>query len=194
MTSSGKKSVFSTFRKSTFSEKSLRNFWVPPVLWQQKVFLCQSLRFHNCSRWQKLETWDKILTRALFWPTTVWRDILVQKNRIFCSVWAPTVKASSGDISGFFKFHEIFFWLRIVSICRPEVLDGLLKRYDAEVLFFEAMKHVCLMYAHVVHQAHRRFFGGKCWFLMIFRGVENFSKNFPKFVFVKNRQRIVSFR
>ena len=29
---------------------------------------------------------------------------------------------------------------------------------------------------------------------MIFRGFENFSKNFPKLFFAKNRQRIISFR
>ena len=40
---------------------------------------------------------------------------------------------------------------KIVNICRPEVLDGLLKRYDAEVLFFEARRHMCLMCTHVAH-------------------------------------------
>ena len=46
ITSSGKKSFFSIFWKSTFSEKSLRNFWGgPQIFCQKKLFFCQSLRF-----------------------------------------------------------------------------------------------------------------------------------------------------
>ena len=53
------------------------------------------------------------------------------------------------------------------------------------------------MCAHVAHQAHGRFSKKKIEnlrFFRIFVEFQNFSKNFPKIVFVKNRQNIVSFR
>ena len=111
-----------------------------------------------------------------------------------------SLKASSSDNSHFFKFEQIFFWLRIVSICRPEVLDGLLKRYDAEVLFFEARRHMCLMCTHVPYvytcgtSGTLAKFGQKIRNFRIFLDFENFSKNFPKLFFVKNRHRNISFQ
>ena len=72
-----------------------------------------------------------------------------------------------------------------------------MESYGAELTFFEARKFVCLMCAHVAHQAHGRFSKKKIEnlrFFRIFVEFQNFSKNFQKMFFVKNRQRIVSFR
>ena len=72
-----------------------------------------------------------------------------------------------------------------------------MESYDAELTFFEARKFVCLMCAHVAHQAHGRFSKKQfenLRFFRIFVEFQNFSKNFPKLFFVQNRQNIVSFR
>ena len=77
--------------------------------------------------------------------------------------------------------------LRNVNMGRQIVPDGLLERFDTELLFFWARRHIymCLICAHVAHQAHWQNFEKKCRILMIFRGSEIVLKNLPKFIFAK---------
>ena len=52
----------------------------------------------------------------------------------------------------------------------------------------------CVHMWHIRHMGDFRIFFEKIRFFRIFVEFQNFSKNFPKIFFVKNRQNIVSFR
>ena len=70
-------------------------------------------------------------------------------------------------------FNLIQF-LKVAKICsrgRQEVLYILLESPDAEVYVFGARRHMCLMCAHVAHQAHRQFFVNSKIFQTIFQNL-----------------------